>query len=87
MQTALEDLIDAIAFWCDIYNICPHGRYDVSFVWDDSIVVDTEAERTTDRADVSMGVMQLWEYRMKWYGEDEETAKRMVQSPEGDIIE
>lgn len=87
LQTALEDLIDAIAFWCDIYNICPHGRYDVSFVWDDSIVVDTEAERTTDRADVSMGVMQLWEYRMKWYGEDEATAKRMVQSPEQEIIE
>lgn len=86
LQTALEDLIDAMAFWCEIYSLCPSGSYRASFVWDDSIVVDTERERSTDRADVAMGAMQLWEYRMKWYGEDEETAKRMVGIQE-EVIE
>ena len=52
----------------------------------ETIVVDTEKERATDRADVSMGSMQLWEYRMKWYGEDEKTAKAMVNIQE-DVIE
>ena len=86
LQHALEDLADAIAFWCEIYALCPSGSFKVSSVWDDSIVVDTEKERATDRADVSMGAMQLWEYRMKWYGEDEKTAKAMVNIQE-DVIE
>lgn len=85
LQRALEDLVEGMAFWCDIYALCPPGGYKVSSVWDDSIVVDTEQERQTDRADVAMGVMQLYEYRMKWYGEDEETAKKMVQQPAGVI--
>lgn len=86
LQHALEDLADAIAFWCEIYALCPPGSFKVSSVWDDSIVVDTEKERATDRADVSMGAMQLWEYRMKWYGEDEKTAKAMVSVVE-EVIE
>lgn len=42
--------------------------------FDDSIIVDTESQRAQDRQDVSMGAMRLLEYRMKWYGEDKETA-------------
>ena len=87
LQHALEDLIDAISFWCDIYNLCPSGSYRTSFEWDDSIVTDAEAERQSDRQDVAMGVMPLYEYRMKWYGEDEEKAKAMVQQPEDTVIE
>ena len=86
LQSALEDLVDAIAFWCDIYQLCPAGSYKTSFKWDDSIVVDTEKERQTDRADVAMGAMQIWEYRMKWYGETEEQAKAAVQQP-AEVIE
>ena len=87
LQHALEDLVDAISFWCDIYNLCPSGNYRTSFEWDDSIVTDAEAERQSDRQDVAMGVMPLYEYRMKWYGEDEEKAKAMVQQPEDTVIE
>jgi hypothetical protein len=46
----------------------------VSF--DDSIIEDTEAQKTSDRTDVTNGVMSKVEYRMKWYGEDEETATK-----------
>ena len=87
LQNALEDMIDAVAFWCDIYNLCPSGAYKTSFVWDDSIVVDKEKERQTDRADVAMGAMPLYEYRMKWYGEDEEIAKAKTSMNEEDVIE
>lgn len=86
LQHALEDFVDAVAFWCYVYELCPPGNYKVSFVWDDSIVVDTEKERQTDRADVAMGAMQLWEYRMKWYGETKEQAKAAVQQP-AEVIE
>ena len=86
LQAALEDLVDAMAFWCDVYNLCPSGRYQTSFVWDDSIVVDADKERETDRADVAMGALPVWAYRMKWYGEDEETAKKMVAVQE-EVVE
>lgn len=78
IQTALEDFVKAVLFWCDVYSLEPAGDVELAFCWDDSIVVDTESERKTDRADVAMGAMQLWEYRMKWYGEDEQTAKAAI---------
>ena len=31
-----------------------------------------------DRIDVNSGIMAKYEYRMKWYGEDEKTAKLKV---------
>lgn len=76
LQDALTDLIDAMDFYCSIYNLCPYGDINVSFEWDDSIVIDKEKEQESDRKDVAMGVMSLLEYRMKWKGEDEKTAMK-----------
>ena len=86
LQNALDEYVAAIDFWATIYNLAPSGSYHVSYKWDDSLVVDTEKERQTDRADVAMGAMQLWEYRAKHYDEDEETARRMV-TQQADLIE
>ena len=66
--------------------MCPSGSYRTSFEWDDSIVTDAEAERQSDRQDVSMGAMALFEYRMKYYGETEEQAKAAVQQPEDNTV-
>lgn len=41
---------------------------------DDSIVQDTAAEKEQDMREVGV-TMNAWEYRVKWYGEDEKTAK------------
>ena len=41
-----------------------------------------EKERANDRQDVSMGVMNDWEYRAKWYGESPEEAKKMLPKME-----
>lgn len=43
--------------------------------FDDSIIEDKETMKLTDRQDVAMGTMSKVEYRMKWYNEDEESAK------------
>lgn len=59
---------------------------EITIDFDDSIIEDKAAERQTDRADVSMGAMPLWQYRMKWYGETEEQAKAAVQKP-AEVIE
>ena len=44
--------------------------------FDDSIITDTTAEKRQDMDEVAAGLMQGWEYRAKWYGEDEATARR-----------
>jgi hypothetical protein len=41
---------------------------------DVSIIQDTAAEKAQDMAEVGV-TMHPWEYRQKWYGEDEKTAK------------
>ena len=82
LQRALEDAVTAMDFYCSVYHLAPEGEYEISFVWDDSIIVDADKERQSDRQDVSMGLMQAWEYRMKWYGETEAQAKEMVIAEE-----
>lgn len=52
------------------------GRVHVA--WDDSIVSDTAAEKAQDMAEVGV-TMQPWEYRAKWYGEDEPTARERAR--------
>ena len=85
-QNALqnEDLIKAMDFWTSIYGLAPEGEINTSFEWDDSIVVDSEKARQTDRADVAMGAMSLVEYRMKWYGETEEVATQKLAGQQDD---
>ena len=39
-------------------------------------IQDTEAEKERDMKEVAAGLMQAWEYRMRWYGEDERIARR-----------
>lgn len=48
----------------------------VRVTFDDSIITDTTAEKRQDMDEVAAGLMEPWEYREKWYGEDSSTAKR-----------
>lgn len=81
LKDCLEDLVYALAF----YNALTKSGYEFICNFKDSVLVDEETERQQDRQDVAMGVMPLWEYRMKWYGEDEETAKSKIPD-QADII-
>lgn len=45
--------------------------------FDDSIIEDADSTRQRDIQEVRDGLMQKWEFRKKWYGEDEATAKAM----------
>lgn len=47
---------------------------EIHVLFDGSIISDTAAEKAQDMAEVGV-TMHAWEYRMKWYGEDEKTAK------------
>ena len=83
IQKALQDALDHLLYAMDtlatLYELAPDGEYEVSYYWDDSLIVDSEAQRLMDLQEVAAGIMQKWEYRVKWYGEDEDTAKQRLQ--------
>ena len=78
IQDNLKDCLDDLVFALAFYNLMATRKYEFICDFKDSVLTDEETERTNDRNDVSVGVMNLWEYRMKWFGEDEETAKKMI---------
>ena len=56
---------------------------EITIDFDDSIIESKEQIRLQDRQDVSMDAMGLIEYRMKWYGEDEVTARAKIEEIKG----
>lgn len=47
---------------------------ELKVVFDDSIIEDTESQKESSRKDVLNGILSPIEYRVEFYGEDEETA-------------
>ena len=78
LQSALDDLAYAMYCLATLYGLAPDGEYHTTYVWDDSVIVDAEAERIRDQQEVNAGLMLPYEYRMKWYGEDENVAKKKL---------
>lgn len=76
IQNNLKDCLEEYAASLAFYNSMYHSGYEFSCKFNDSILTDEESERQQDRQDVSMGVMSTLEYRMKWYNEDESTARK-----------
>lgn len=83
---AIRVLVNAIDAWITIENLAPPGNVNLAMSWDDSLVTDKKAEREQDLQDLAAGIMQAYEYRMKWYGEDEKTAREKVATP-AEVIE
>lgn len=84
-QLALDDLIYAMNALCDLARLAPAGTYSVDYNWGDGVLDDPE----TKRQDMALGlsllsaaVMGPLEYRMRYFGEDEETAHRMLPDME-----
>ena len=49
-------------------------------------MVDTETAKQEFRQDIAQGIRQPWEYRVKFLGEDEETAKARIADDNIDDI-
>ena len=87
LRNALSDLVYAMDIYCSLYNLAPLGKYEVSFEFDDSIVADRKTEFAEKQALVSLGIMQKWEFRAWYFGEDEETAKANTENELGGVPE
>lgn len=77
LEKAIVDLVEMTAY---LTNEFTNNKMEIGdgvvVTFDDSIIEDTESQKSSDRTDVTNGVMSKVEYRMKWYGEDEETATK-----------
>ncbi|MGN0660081.1 MAG: hypothetical protein ACI4JX_00010 [Oscillospiraceae bacterium] len=83
LQKCLEDFTFGVAF----YNGLTKSGYEFNCKWNDSILTDEDTERKQDIQDISIGALPLWQYRMKWYGEDEKTAKAIIAGMQSEVIE
>ena len=83
LQDALEDLLYAIDFYCTVYNLAPSGSYTASYVWDDSIVRDTDAiidkNIKLTQADLRSRIMAIMEINKCTEEEALEEIKRMAE--------
>lgn len=61
------------------------GFEPVTVVWDDSIITDTQAEKTQMLAEIAAGVVPKWMYLASFYGKSEEEARLLM--PEQTILD
>ena len=82
IQKALEDTLKDVVYimnvYCDLYEITPEGDYDVSFEWDDSILVDVDEELTKRITLQQNGLTSKLENRMWYFGETERQAQEAL---------
>ena len=79
LQDALEDTIYIMDVYCTLYNVTPYGKYETSFEWDDSIVVDSESELSKRITLMQNGLASKLETRMWYFGETENQARQALQ--------
>lgn len=72
------------ALWAarEILGVPLDRNTEIDVFFDDSYFIDSESERSRDRAEVAAGLMLPYEYRMKWRGETEEVAKQKTGESE-----
>lgn len=82
VEQALRDITRAV-LWAgkNILGLPVDPDAPIEVVFSDGYIVSDDEKKADDRQDILNGVMQRWEYRVKWYGEDEATAKANTQPP------
>ena len=103
LEVALKDNIYAMDVYCTLFNIVGDvvikdgkvdtkkiGLYDVSFTWDDSILVDVDTELNKRLTLMQNGLTSKREVRMWYFGETErqaQTALDKIQEENQQAIE
>ena len=78
LKRALEELIDVLDIYCDIYDFAPRGKYTVSFDFDDSIVCDRTREFSEKITLLENGIIAPWELRAWYLNEQPEESKNRI---------
>ena len=94
IQTALEHTFDALIYAMDVYatlyGLAADGEYEVTYDWGDSILDDQETKDNEFSRDLQLlnaGIMNDWEFRAKYFNEDEATAKAALPKMQDIVTE
>ena len=79
IEDALRDTIYVMNVYATLYEITPEGEYDVSFEWDDSILVDVDAELMNRITLQNNQLTSRVETRMWYFGETERQAREALE--------
>ena len=74
LQTALEDLVYGIYVLCRLYNLPVGLNYNMSFDWDDSILVDKEALQRQSMVEKNADIIDEVQYIIETRDYTEEEA-------------
>jgi hypothetical protein len=79
------EIIKLVKALCELSTTIgnPIDAGEVSITWQDSVIVDTEAEKRLAMAEIDAGVISREEYRMKFYGETPEQAREKLAGTAG----
>lgn len=85
VEQALQDIVKAV-LWCgkEILGQMVNPDTQVTVNFDDSYIIDEESERLRDQIEVRDGLLLPEEYRVKWYGETMEQAKKILSQKQTD---
>lgn len=72
LKKCLEEFVAGLAFHEGLYT----SGYEFICNFADSILTDEAAERQLMLNEIASGIRAHWEYRVRFFGEDEETAKK-----------
>ena len=78
LQTALEQLVYAMDVMAQLSGLSGRKKYEMSFDWDDSIVIDKEQELAIMQQDAVAGFIRKELYVAAKYGVSEEEALKMM---------
>lgn len=78
LEACLRDVVDAMAVYVNLYLGIKSDKYEVSFAWDDSILVDAIQESNERIAMVNMGAYSKAEYRQWKLGETQKQAEAAI---------
>jgi len=87
IEQTLKDVVYIMNTYCTLYEITPEGEYDVSFEWDDSIIVDVDEELNKRLTLMQNGLASKLETRMWYFGETERQALEALQKVSQETIQ
>lgn len=78
LEYALIDLVHAMDIVSKIYKLSKNASYDMSFSFDDSLILDKDSELAGMLGDVSAGILRPEIYLARKYGVSEGEALKMM---------
>jgi A118 family predicted phage portal protein len=88
VEKALKEVTRAI-LWIgrNVLGVDCNPDAKITIIADDSYIIDQDSERKRWQEEIKAGIRQRYEYRMKFYGETEEEAKRNVKPTIAELLE